>query len=188
LDIPIRRGRARTQYRSPVQTISPTVDGRVTDYFEWLAAGSAAPVAGDPMQRSERCVEQVFFGYDQRRFYLRIDLTEEWLRGIIPGGHSLQIQLVSPREFLVTLEFDQARKWQCRVLRSAVEGFAPEFAGARILELAVSLEELGVNKPEDVRFSVSIFDKGRELERLPTHGFLSVTVDPWELDHREWLI
>jgi alpha-amylase/alpha-mannosidase (GH57 family) len=188
LDIPIKRGRARTQYRSPVHTISPTVDGKVTSYFEWLAAGFAAPIAGDSMHRSERCIEKVFFGYDEHRFYLRIDLTTEWLRGIIPASHSLQVQLVSPREFLMMLEYDQARTWQCRVLRSAVEGFAPEFAGARILELAVPLEELGVNKPEEVRFSVSTFDKGRELERLPAHGFLAVTVDPWELDHREWLV
>jgi alpha-amylase/alpha-mannosidase (GH57 family) len=188
LDIPIKRGRARTQYRAPVHTISPTVDGKVTNYFEWLAAGFAAPVAGDSMHRSERCIEKVFFGYDQRRFYLRIDLTTEWLRGIIPAEHSLQVQFVSPREFLVLLEFSGARTWQCRVLRSAVEGFAPEFAGARILELAVSLEELGVNKPEEVRLSVSTFDKDREMERFPSHGFVAVMVDPWELDQQEWLV
>jgi len=188
LEIPIKSGPARTQYRSPVHTISPTVDGKVTDYFEWLDAGFAAPVAGDSMHRTERCLEKVYFGFDVRRFYLRIDLTTEWQREIIPAEHSVQIQFVSPREFVVLLEFREARTWRCRVLRSAVEGFSPEFAGGRILELAVSLEEMGVDKPEEVRLAVSTLEKGRELERFPSQGFVAVTIDPWGLDQREWMV
>jgi hypothetical protein len=188
LDIPIKSGPARTQFRNPVHTISPKVDGKVTNYFEWLDAGFAAPAVGDSMHRTERCLEKLYFGYDRRCFYLRIDLTTKWLHGIIPSEHSLQVQFVSPREFLVLLEVNKARTWQCRVLRSSVEGFAPEFAGGSILELAVPLEEMGVNKPEEVRLSVSALDKGRELERFPGHGFIAVAVDPWELDQREWMV
>jgi alpha-amylase/alpha-mannosidase (GH57 family) len=188
LDLAIKRAEARTQYRGPVHTISPVIDGRVTDYFEWLSAGFATPVAGASMHRSESWIEKIYFGYDRRKFYLRIDLTSSWLRGMIPAEHSLQIQFVSPREFLLLLGIDDERRWHCRVLRASVAGFMPEFAGAKILELGVPLEELGIDKPEEVRFSFSAFEKERELERFPSHGFLAVTVDPWSLNQQEWMV
>ncbi len=188
VDLPIKRADARIQYRNPVHTISPVLDGKVTDYFEWLSAGFATPVAGESMHRSGRWIEKLFFGYDRRRFYLRIDLTSSRLRGMIPAENSLQVQFVSPRELLLLLEIAEDRTWRCRVLRSSVAGFVPEFAGAKILELGVPLEELGIEKPEEIRFSVSAFEKDRELERFPSHGFLAVIVDPWELDQQEWMV
>ncbi len=188
VDIPIKKGDAATQYRKPVHTITPVLDGKVTDYFEWLSAGFAAPAAADSMRRSGRGVEKVFFGYDKRRFYLRIDLTPGWLRGMIPAEYSLQIQFVSPREILLLIEIDEARSWRCRVLRSSTEGLEPEFAGAKILELGVNLEDLGIDRPEEVRLSVAAFERNHELERLPSNGFLAVTVDPWGLDQQEWMV
>jgi hypothetical protein len=47
---------------------------------------------------------------------------------------------------------------------------------------------LGVQKPDAVRFSVSALDSDMELERFPPNGFVGVNVDPWGLDHREWIV
>ncbi len=188
VETPIKKIESRTQCRNPVHTISPVLDGKVTDYFEWLAAGFVTQASGESMQRSERWIDKIFFGYDKQRFYLRIDLTPGWLRGMMAVEHGLQIQFVSPREILLLLDIDAERAWHCRVLRASTAGLVPEFAGAKILELGVSLEDLGIDKPEEVRFSVAAFEKDRELERFPSNGFLAVTVDPWGLDQQEWMV
>jgi alpha-amylase/alpha-mannosidase (GH57 family) len=74
LEEPIKKATAGVRYRNPVHTITPHLDGKSTDYFEWLSAGWAAPGGGDSMHRTDRIPDQVFFGFDLRHFYLRIDL------------------------------------------------------------------------------------------------------------------
>ncbi len=187
-EAPVKKVEIPTHYRAPVHTITPVVDGKVTDYYEWLSAGHASPAAGDSMQRTVRRIEKVFFGYNMKRFYLRIDLTPAGMRGMIPAEHCLQVHFVSPREILLRLEIDAARVWRCTVLHSPSAGLTAEFAGAKILELGVTLDELGIDKPEEVRFSVAAFEREQELERFPARGFLAVPVNPWGLDQQEWLV
>src|SRR6185503_12285545 len=45
LSEPIRRGKA-LGFTAPVGRISPVLDGRITDYFEWLSAGRADATGG----------------------------------------------------------------------------------------------------------------------------------------------
>jgi hypothetical protein len=33
-----------------------------------------------------------------------------------------------------------------------------------------------------------VLDNGREVERFPAYGFLSVHADPWGLDEQEWIV
>jgi hypothetical protein len=60
------------------------------------------------------------------------------------------------------------------------------FAAVQVIELALPLDALGVLKPAEVTFFISVLDNGRELERLPSTGLLTVPADPWGLDQQEW--
>ena len=188
LDTPIKRTEARTQYRDPVHTITPHIDGRVTDYFEWLAAGFAIPAGGASMHRTDRYFEKLYFGYDARHFYVRLDLATDRGGHAVASPHSYHLHFMAPRECVLEMEWREAGSWNIRTLRAAGPDPAPAFAGDRILEVAITLEALGVEKPDHVRFFVSAFDKGVELERFPRSDYITVAVDPWGLDHREWIV
>jgi len=187
LDVPIKKADVKTQFRNPVHTITPRLDGRVTDYFEWLAAGFATPAGGESMHRVERHFEKVFFGYDTSRFYLRID-SKDLKGGKFPTERSIQVRFLAPAECFIDIARDENRRWHCNTVRASVANPATELGADKIIELGVPLESLGVHKADEVRFFVSVSEKDHELERFPTSGFVAVAVDPWGLDQQEWMV
>jgi hypothetical protein len=167
--------------------MKPTIDGKVTDYFEGLSAGFASPAAGESMHRTHRYIGKIFYGYDTEAFYLRIDFDSS-ARAALPLRCHLQLQFIAPKRGLLTLERGAQGAWQQRNTGEP-DGMLPaSFAAGKILEIAIPLEALGIHKPEDTRFCVTVLDEDRELERFPSIGFLGARVDPWELDHQEWIV
>jgi alpha-amylase/alpha-mannosidase (GH57 family) len=185
LDVPIKKADIKTQYRNPVHTISPHLDGKVTDYFEWLAAGFATPTGGGAMHQTVRYLEKVFFGYDTRMFYLRLDVSGGLQK--VPPQVSVRLHFISPKDCLLAIE-RAGGKWECKVFQCPVPDQTPAAAGGKILEIGVPLKALGIEEPDEVRFFVALLDEDRELERFPSTGFLVVPVDPWGLDRLEWTV
>ncbi|NWG14247.1 MAG: glycoside hydrolase [Acidobacteria bacterium] len=187
LDLPIKKAAPEVRARYPVHTMTPRIDGRVTNYFEWLCAGFATPEGGESMHRVTRCLEKVFFGYDTRSFYVRIDLTGGQ-RSPLPQRCSVQLEFVSPKRGLVILDRDEKGVWRCRDASESADALPAAFGAGRILELAIPLDALGILQPQEARFFVTLLNRERELERFPAIGFLSVPVDPWQLDEQEWFV
>jgi alpha-amylase/alpha-mannosidase (GH57 family) len=185
LDLPIKRADARTQYRNPVHTISPKLDGKVTDYFEWLPAGFAAAGGGGAMHQVVRRLEKVFFGYDASRLYLRLDFAGGLQK--LPAGISVQLQFVAPIECRISIERIEGR-WTGGAFVPPILDRAAVVAGGKILELGIPLDALGILEPDEVRLFVALSIEGRELERFPATGFLAIPVDPWNLDQQEWFV
>lgn len=188
LDVPIKKSHPRTQHRNPVHTMSPRIDGQVTDYFEWLDAGYAESIGGSgSMHRAVKYVEKIYFGYDANRFYLRLDPSAELREGLPPDA-SLQLHFLGPRPCQLRVERDKKHLWRCSWQASSPKRKPPDFATGKIFELGIPLESLGVLNPDEMRFFISILHKDQELERFPPNGFLSVPIDPWGLDHEEWIV
>ncbi len=187
LDEPIKKIQARFRQRNPIHTMTPQLDGIETDYFEWKSAGFAVPGGGDAMHRTERLLEKVYFGFDAQSFYLRIDVVRGKIETFPPSG-SIQVHFLSPEKCCLALENTESRNWRCRTVIWPSSGKAPCFAANRILELGVPLEVLGVRKPAEVAFYISVLDRGREVERFPSAGLVSVPTDPWNLDQLEWMV
>jgi alpha-amylase/alpha-mannosidase (GH57 family) len=185
LDLPIKRADVRKQYRNPVHTISPKLDGKVSDYFEWLPAGFATGTGGGAMHQVVRRVEKVFFGYDTSRFYLRLD----FVGGLqtLPPGISVQLQFVAPKECRMSVARVEDQ-WQGSACTPPDQDQEAVVAGGKILELGIPLKALGILGPDEVRFFIALFENGRELERFPSTGFLAIPMDPWNLDQQEWFV
>lgn len=187
LDIPIKSAAPEIRSRQPVHTITPRIDGAVTDYFEWLSAGFAMPGGGESMHRISQHIEKVFFGFDKLNFYLRIDFSSPG-RAPLPPRCTLQIQFILPRRGVLTLERDETSAWHCIASEGGAEVLRAEVGAGKILELAIPLAALGVHQPQEAQLFISVLEAGRELERFPSIGFLSVKVDPWQLDNQEWMV
>jgi alpha-amylase/alpha-mannosidase (GH57 family) len=187
LDIPIKKADIRTHFRNPVHTITPVIDGRVTDYFEWLSAGFAVPAGGESMHRSHQFLEKIYFGYDNESFYLRIDPSNR-KGGGLPAAARVQLQFIAPNEHRVVLERLADREWRCRQPGSSPEAPPATFAAGRVIELAVPFASVGLPGNGEARFAITVLEGDHELERFPSSGFLAVPVDPEGLDLQEWMV
>ncbi len=187
LDEPIKKTHITPQYQDPVHTITPKLDGIVTDYFEWLSAGFAISRGGGSMHRTETFLEKIFFGFDKHSFYIRIDPAPIKIAEL-PPTCAIQVQFKTPIACSLALEYKKNHEWICRLIHWPLLDSVPRFAGYKILELGIPLEALGLGDPVDVTFFVVVLDNEREMERFPPTGFFVVHADPRSLEQQEWIV
>jgi alpha-amylase/alpha-mannosidase (GH57 family) len=187
LEEPVKKARPKIRHKNPVHTMTPQMDGIVSDYYEWISAGYALPGGGESMHRVEHLLEKIYFGFDLKSLYLRIDLAPGTI-STFPLTAAIQLSFVFPQKCSLRLERTEYADWRCIPTVWPVPELAPTLAARRILELDLPLNALGVQKATDVTFSISIVDNGHEMERFPLTGLLTLPVDPWGLDQQEWLV
>jgi alpha-amylase/alpha-mannosidase (GH57 family) len=162
---PIRRGAARG-YVSPSGRVRATLDGRITDFFEWQAAGHVEAVYG-AMQSGARLVRQLVFGTDGTDLYLRVDPFEP---GCLEGAR-------------LTLRVAEAPDRTFSARAGAAEGGLRTVLD-RVLEAAVPLASL-VAAGETLRFAIEIVRPDGAHQRVPADGFVSLPspeTDPARFD------
>ena len=84
---------------SPTGFIHPVIDGEVTNYFEWIGAGSVDVVAvGDAMHEvsaHSTIISSVEFGFDTNNLYLKI--AGRWpMRDALGGDQQLSVNFLKP--------------------------------------------------------------------------------------------
>ena len=57
---------------------------------------------------------------------------------------------------------------------------------ADIVELALSLESLGVKPGDPVAFSISVLEDGQEVQRYPGYSAIETRVPTPQLEQRNW--
>ncbi len=57
----------------PKDAISPTIDGKVTSFFEWIDAGVVDERVGGAMSKGQIPVEVLYFGENDDKFFIRLD-------------------------------------------------------------------------------------------------------------------
>src|SRR5277367_5335630 len=74
---PIKRAPERARREAPQAYLDVKVDGRETNYFEWLGAGFYATDQRSGSMHGRSCVlGQLSYGFGPQHFYLRVDPTE----------------------------------------------------------------------------------------------------------------
>ncbi len=163
---------------TPVGLLEPVIDGKLTSYFEWLAAGRVetdlplGTMAGS--ERGDPLLQQLLFGFDLEHLFLRLDLgdsarlrLEEGLRCTVnfttPGDRRL-VLLAASREISAVL-YQRASSGAWLAMNTA----HPRIAADEIIEVSVSFSDLGLRPGSPFAFFVSIQSGEVELERQPTH-------------------
>lgn len=171
----------------PVAMISPRLDGRVTTFYEWKLAGLYESFRdGAKGIPSARIVNAIYFGFDQKNIYLRIDTSvspqskdfsalkfriefEEPIHKVI------EFQASSPRNLQ---EFDLEVKSHSQ---TAAKGAALE-----ICELAIPLEEIGVTPNQSVSFRVAVMKQERVIERRPMYDLITMVIPGPDFEAEQW--
>jgi alpha-amylase/alpha-mannosidase (GH57 family) len=187
LEEPVKKTLSKATHQNPVHTMTAQLDGMVSDYYEWISAGYALPGGGESMHRTARLLEKIYFGFDLKSLYMRVDLAQEMISKF-PLTAAIQVRFASPQRCILMLERTEQAGWRCTPAAWPVPELAPALAAGKILELEIPLNALGVQKATDVTFSILVVDNGHEMERFPSTGLLTLPVDPWGLDQQEWIV
>ncbi|NTV52841.1 MAG: glycoside hydrolase [Candidatus Firestonebacteria bacterium] len=191
--MPIRRVQLHGQTILPTGLIQPELDGKVTDYFEWLPAGYIdLSGGGGAMHQAESIFQAVYFGFDLKTFYLRIDFSTSWLETHQHETHELNVRILQPQPRLIRVrallpqpvvdfyEPDTQERWTL-VRQHGLKG-----ALDSILELAIPFADLQAQPGEKMEFWAFVKKGDRELERCPQQGPVMVEVPGEAFAAMQW--
>ena len=177
--------------RLPVRLISPTIDGMVTDFFEWRGAGliDPSPPHGAMWKASER-FSHLAFGYNLDALFLRLDVrpspahtpaTAEWH---VWTSHShykatFTLSTTGPDHFIL---------WSSSAEAFQQVGRYTTIASQKIVELALPFKDLALQAGQDFNVSLVLSQEELEIERYPRHHAVSLTVPDRNFEARMWRV
>ena len=172
LDVPIARVGKRRPYTSPKGFLNIKLDGKSSNYFEWIAAGHyvAEKDAGAMQRVSGWIIKEVFFGFDINHFFMRIDFFKDVI-GKLTSDDSVIINFLMPIEIrfrvpcplptsggLMDIELIENETNNTKKIPHCV-------AVDDILELCCSFSELGLQPGMAVEFFVEI-ERNKEIIQI----------------------
>ncbi|RJP23372.1 MAG: hypothetical protein C4520_06335 [Candidatus Abyssobacteria bacterium SURF_5] len=188
----INRGAARPT-EQPSGLLNPSIDGLITHYYEWIAAGSFDILrSGGAMNISQPLVSRICWGCSLESLFFRIDTTspprDEELRGI-----ALELHLEARCRTRIEVRFPDSGRVEHAVWQSADgEQWNPAEAAVRLaaektVELSIGLASLGLAEGDLARFHVSVRRGYLEVERWPRTGYLELSVPGPDYEATMWM-
>src|ERR1017187_1039210 len=183
LSRPILRTAAPEVQAAPSGPITPTIDGRVTSYFEWIGAGTYhVDERSGSMHGKKFLVKEAHFGSDGANFYLRVDFHP---------GHEQELTAMEAKLTVQPLDGAPASSLSIAFSQGTVSISEAKLAGgahqvecafARILEARISLASLAIPEGRGLRFQFSLWQGGLPMDAVPQQGWVEMrTTDPAEM-------
>ncbi|MBI4830327.1 MAG: hypothetical protein HY801_01990 [Candidatus Lindowbacteria bacterium] len=176
--------------------VNPILDGLVTHYYEWIAAGSFdVRKSGGAMNMSETIVLRIYWGFNLKNLFLRIDTSTSPLnaemRDVTLAVHVQdskrhRVELMLPRDMqekgkLLIRENTGDDEWKD-------VGVDDRIGVQKIIELALSSSQLGLKAGDKAKFHVTVH-KGRiEIERWPRNGYIECVVPGEDFEASMWYV
>lgn len=166
LEIPVKLARPiynaglKSMVVMPEGRLSPRIDGRRSNFYEWSGAGYFDCLKdGAAMHRVDQIVSGIYFAFDREQFYIRLDFR---LKNEVELLSKLRIVVTFfvPGEISVELNLSEAS--------SGLDGSGQHgFAFDEILELAVARSHLWPEGFGTLGFSVTLYENEQRLENWP---------------------
>lgn len=186
----ISKGRASLK-REPAGSISPVLDGKATDFYEWLEAGLfKIDEAGGTMHLGTSILKEIRFGFDRDFLYFRFDLSlrpadKSFLKTIIaaefsePLGTSLEIPLGEVREIKVIKRQDG---------HELIKNLAGLYALGEIVEAKIAWNEIITGAPSEIRFVIRVKKENMVYETWPRSGYISFAYPDENYEAKNWSV
>jgi hypothetical protein len=174
LSRPILRVDVAETQTSPSGPVNVTVDGVVSSYFEWLAAGLYQVSArGGAMHGKRFLVKDVHYGISDEKLFLRFDFS----KGVEDLLKELEIRI------LVRVAEPPA---ETRLHIAIIDGAATLMSGPVGVECAYrNILEVGIPIPaRDVQFQASFWNDGLPVDAVPVQDWLTVSTP----DTLDWVV
>lgn len=168
----------------PSACFTPQIDGRIGDYFEWLAAGKLDLAAGGAMYASHESLRELKYGYDREQIYFCID-QPELLRRLCGSQGYFELRLTG--RSLYHLKFSFADQSLQIVADGKIIGNG-KAACHQVLEIAAPVKHLALENGDRLSLSCHALQDGRENGRWPTEGSAGFCYLGGRLDEENWSV
>ena len=183
LATPIKHKAARKVGVPPSAPIRPRIDGRVTDYFEWMGAGSYSPDRhSGSMHGAAQYFEALYYGFQHDTcgptLFIRFDLSESFqaehpdfeIRVNLDGGLRLRLQAQ-----VVEGRVQRTALWQGNQPIDSVPGHeVVHVAYDRIFEIEVDYQSLQCDSHAETRLQVSLWVDALPVQVVPEEGWVKL--------------
>jgi alpha-amylase/alpha-mannosidase (GH57 family) len=193
LNEPLIGARDVRPFQLPVTLLTPTLDGIVTDFFEWHGAGTIdpAPPLG-AMWKSQRFFSAIWFGFSVDALFLRLDPGPD----LLAGEASLAMEChIAAASGAYKLAFSFSPAPGTFTLHGAASGNVWTEVGRygticcrKILELAVPFKDLRLQAGQEFKLSVAILKDGVEVERYPRQQPVGLIVPDGNYEATTWRV
>ncbi len=156
----------------PLMLLHPTIDGVVTDFFEWRGAGSinTQPPLG-AMWKDDGLITAIQFGWNLDELTLRLDPGET---AATKQALTIDITVQTPqRKFRLTFPLLLSEPAHFRLLGETTSGVWQEIATFQsisqqcIVELAIPWKALHLDAGQTVQMTIAVQEHGLEVARYP---------------------
>jgi alpha-amylase/alpha-mannosidase (GH57 family) len=194
LDVPIKQITTIRPTREPAYTIKPVLDGEITNYYEWLAAGyyDIGKLKG-AMHQAETMIRDIHYGFDTDNMYVRLDpgvpLNEPELKGF-----SFVLILLHPHQYKIRASYKEEKgKFDLEISKLVDDRWSSvktiESVGVkRIVEMAIPFSEIGAVSNDEIQFVTAVEKDHQELERWPRGGSINFSVPAHDYEERQWSV
>lgn len=187
---PIKKVTPAGLVRQPTTFITPSINGLVDDYFEWLGAGLYdLSRQSSAMHASESLLLCFFFGYDENAFFCRVDGATP-LAKVLEAGDQLCLHLLLHREYLLPMSIDTGEGELLVKDQSGWRGSGGmcSWKFNRVCEVRIPLQTLSPEENETFFAYITLTREREEIGRWPTHSPLAVTYAGSKLELENWLV
>ncbi|OGF47780.1 MAG: hypothetical protein A2452_09840 [Candidatus Firestonebacteria bacterium RIFOXYC2_FULL_39_67] len=177
--------------------IKPVIDGKITNFYEWSAAGVFEVIkAGAAIHRAETITKALYFGFDNAQLYLRMDfnvpLSVEKYK-----DYNFEIIIFCRYFYKISFDLNNLGGDILHDFASQTEDkknwINKETAGIRIkaikvVEIAIPFEKLCLLEGESVAFSFVVKKGANEIEKWPVMGNIVVNVPTKDFESINWQV
>ncbi len=191
LDIPIKRVFKKFEYTLPADLISPKIDGKISNYFEWSSAGRYI-VSPSSMHQTTNVINAVYFGFDLGSLFIRIDFEKEKMEEDLTVNVFL-VKKKTPQEiysvkFLLKRGNNKYKFFTPENFMQEVEYLSID----KIIELQIPFCLIKTFPSEEIQFFITVEktfeNKNFEIERVPSQEFIELVHPDKSYIKRFWTV
>ncbi len=163
---PIKKTKLFSHPALPVSLISPDIDGRISNYFEWSGSGIYSPAGkGGAMFEGENPLKRILFGQDLSNIYFLIELSKDldFVELFLQDKHFFRLKIPCGKGsfelpvHLVNGDGVNNTDFRCQV---AIDG---------VIELKIPSNVFNFDGRDTLKFAVKL--KDFKEYRIPQFGF-----------------
>lgn len=181
----------------PMGFINPTIDGKTTSYFEWMAAGSfnLKKYSGSMHQAIDldtQIVTEFSFGFNLENLFLKIEFCNSWLEDNLEWSfiinflqtHEMRLEAAKkPSKGLHVSLYKKTKKNEWKAVKNQADASLDN-----LLEIKLPFVDLEAKSGEELQLTISIEKEGVEMERWPGRGFMVIAVPGKNYEANLWRV
>lgn len=176
--------------REPADLISPVINGLVTNYFEWLAAGLYNLTRQySAMHAAESLLQSFFYGFDRKALFFRIDGAMSLDKTLLPGD-ILNLHLILDREYCLAMD-PESDEGELKVKDESGwrgSGHKCRWKIAKVCEARVPLAAVNPEPGGKLFAYITLLRDNDEIGRWPTDAPMMLKYAGPALELETWLI